>query len=188
MYWEMRKMYLPKEFDQLEYFRIQQDHRVSGYPKFADPSILTHIEPHQHVYCESVKQQSTLGNVTLPFMDRPVFIISKELKSLFSAYQEGAEFFPFFTKDVDGKGLPYYVFHPLILNCLSEEAEYLSGKRDVKKLLLDRNKIRSNKVFQVGGIITRYLIVDLEILELMLYNGIFPFLFMPASLSGQVEV
>jgi len=172
----------------MEYFHIQQDHRVSGHPKFANPSILTHIESHQHVYCESVKQQSTLGDVTLPFIDHPVFIISKELKSLFSEYQEGAGFFPFFTKGIDGKGVPYYVFRPLILDCLSKEAALSSGKRDVKKLLLDRDKIGSHKVFQVGGILARYLIVDLEILEIMLYSGVQPFVFSPALLSAREEV
>ena len=172
----------------MQYFRIQQDNRDSSHPKFADPSILTQIESQKHVYCKCIKQTSAIGNVTLPFMDRPVFILSKELKSIFSAYQEGSKFFPFFTKDIDGKGLPYYVFRPLILSCLSKEAEFTSGNRDVKKLILDQCKIGSHKIFQVGGLKERYLIVDLEILELMLYSAIYPFLFTPALLSVQEEV
>jgi len=171
----------------MEYFRIQQDHRVSSHPEFVNASVLTNIESQQYVYCKSVEPQSMIGYVTLPFMTRPTFIISKELKELFSAYQEGSEFFPFFTKDVAGKGLPYYVFRPLILDCLSDETEIIAG-RSVKKLVLDQSKIGHNKIFQVGGLLERFLIVDLEILELMLYSGIHPFLFMPTLLSSPKEV
>jgi len=171
----------------MEYFRIRQDHRVSSHPQFLDTAILTNIETQQYVYCKSAKQQSALGYVVLPFMERPVFVISKELKALFAAYQEGSEFYPFFTKDIDGKGLPYYVFRPLVLDCLAEETEFLPNK-EIKKIVLDQGKVGSHKVFQIGGVLGRYLIVDLEILELMLYSGIYPFLYTPVLLSAREVV
>jgi len=171
----------------MEYFHLQQDHRVE-HPQFINPSVLTNIESQKSVSCKSAKPKSAVGYATRAFIERPTFIISKELKDLFSAYQEGSQFFHFFTNDINGKALSYYVFRPLILDCLSEETEFHPGKRGIKKLVLDQSKIGSHKVFQVGGILGRYLIVDLEILELALYNGIRPFLFTPVLLSAQKEV
>ena len=171
----------------MEYFHIQQDHRVS-HPEFVNSSVLTNIESQQYVSCKSAKPKYSLGYTTRPFIEQPTFIISKELKDLFSAYQEGTQFFPFFTNDINGKGLPYYVFRPLVLDCLSEETEFLPNKSGIRKLVLEQSKIGSHKVFQIGGILGRYLIVDLEILELMLYNGIRPVLFTPVLLSAREEV
>ena len=171
----------------MEYFHIKQDHRVSSYPQFVNSSILLDIESRQHVYCEAAKRKFKSGYIALPFMEHPAFIISKELKSLFDAYQEHSLFFPFFTKDIEGEGLPYYVFRPFILDCLSEETAFLPNK-GVKKLVLNREKIGFNKVFQVGGLLGRYLIVDLEILELMLYNGIYPFVYTSVLLSRREGV
>jgi len=96
--------------------------------------------------------------------------------------------FSFFTNDIDGKSLPYYVFRPLVLDCLEEETEFHLNKRDIKRIVLDRSKVGSHKVFQIGGVMSRYLIVDLEILELALYGGIRPFLFTPVLLSAREEV
>lgn len=171
----------------MEYFRIQQDHRVS-HPEFVNSSVLTNIELQNYVVCKSKRPESALGYATRAFIERPTFIISKELKDIFSAYQEGSQFFPFFTNDIDGKGLPYYVFRPLVLDCLAEETEFHLNKRDIKKIVLDQSKVGSHKIFQIGGVMGRYLIVDLEILELALYGGIRPFLFTPVLLSAREEI
>jgi len=171
----------------MEYFRIQQDHRVE-HPKFLNPSILNNIELEKYVSCKSDISKNVMGYTTRALIEHPTFIVAKELKDLFSAYQEGAQFFPFFTNDIDGKGLPYYVFRPLILDCLAEETEFTPNKSSIKKIVLDQSKIGSHKIFQIGGVLGRYLIVDLEILELALYNGIRPFLFTPVLLSEKKEV
>ena len=170
----------------MEYFHIKQDHRVSDHPKFANASVLKEIGTQKYVHCKSKNQKGSFGYVALPFMESPVFIVSKELKALFSAYQEGSAFYPFYTTDIDGKGLPYYVFRPLILDCLSDETEHLP-MAGLKKIVLDKQKVGSHKVFQIGGVLGRYLIVDLEILEVMLYNGIYPVLFEPVGLSHRGE-
>jgi len=163
------------------FYRIKQDNRVSNFLKFVDTTSLTQIESQKCVYCRSEKS-SPVDHVSLPFMDKPVFIISKDLKNLFNAYQEGGRFFPFFTKDINGIGLPLYVFHPFVANCLADETEYYKNKL-VKTIILDKRRIGSNKIFQVGGVKERYLVVDMEILELMLYNGIYPFSYEPVPLS-----
>ena len=181
------------EKNDMEYFRIEQERGISSYPQINSTLLPACDEPNKRVFSRSSSKQSRENYIVLPFIEMPkgsefIFIISKELKKLFSAYQEGGQYLPFFTTDIEGKGLPYYVFYPLVLECLSDETEF-NIDESVNKLVLSVEKIGNNKIFQVGGIKRRpYLIVDLEILELMLYNGEYPFVYTPVLLSTQKEV
>ena len=176
----------------MEYFRIEQEQRVSSYPQINSSILPTVKEPNPRVFSKSTAKQSRINYIVLPFIEiirlhEHFLVISKELKQIFSAYQEGGQYLPFFTTDIDGKGLPYYAFYPFVLDCLSEEAEF-DRPIGVKKLVLNPEKIGSHKIFQVGGLIGRpHLIVDLEILELMLYSGEYPFVYTPVLLTSTEE-
>jgi hypothetical protein len=175
----------------MEYFRIEENRKGMSRPEFKMSSLPRNAKSKGQAFCKSTTSDGKMNYMTLPFMEKRAtiefaFIISKGLKKIFSAYQEGGEYFPFFTADIAGRGLPYYVFVPLVLECLSEETKF-GIRKNIEKLVLNPNKIGNNKVFQVNTAIGHYLIVELEILELMLYNGEYPFTYTPVLLSTEEE-
>ena len=161
----------------MEYYILAQDNLVSNYPMIKDKGIIKSVfNDAAPLYCESKQYTSTRGYVELPFIDRPCFMVSDKLREIFSCYQEGGQFRTVVLDGIDGYGVLYYFFQPFLLDCLSDQTVFYS-RMTVKELVLDERKICGNKVFQVAGLSERYLIIDLEILELMLCGGVNPIAF-----------
>lgn len=159
----------------MKYYILRQDHRISVYPKIQQSVAQRVWEGTSAMYCETV-YQSQFGYCALPLMTRPCFIISSELKRIFEFYQIGSKSRLVAINKPDGGVLFYYFYQPPILDCVSENTQY-HPDGTVKQLKLSGNKIGPHKVFQPAWLLENYLIVDMEILELMLAESIYPFLF-----------
>ncbi len=159
----------------MNYFLLRQDKRVEHYPKLKNQLPVSEIwNSKTPLFLESVPCHDATAYMALHFFEHPCFAISPELKRLFESYQEGAEFRGFVTLDVHGKGIAYFFYRPLLLDCMDSRSEFHPNKM-IKKLILNQSRIGPHKIFQVDGLLERHLIVDLEILELMLCGDFYPF-------------
>ena len=171
----------------MECYILKQDDHVSNYPRIKDTkqirNVFGDVTP---MYCETKEYSSSLGYIELPFIDKPCFIVSDEIKKIFSSYQEGGQFRTVMFSGKDGYSVLYHFYQPVLIDCLSDVTVFYS-KKTVKELVLDGSKIGANKVFQVAGLSEKYLIVDLEILEIMLCNGIYPIVFQKVAISRETN-
>lgn len=120
------------------------------------------------------KDQKRLLPFYSPTFSRPVWFISRDAYVLLKKYQIGQTFRPC----VLGNAMTmqqhiYYAFAPFELDCLSSSTLF-SSSGEVKKLVLQEDKIGCHKVFTIAGILENLLVVDFEMLEKLLCAGVYP--------------
>lgn len=162
--------------NQVKYYVLKQDYTISVFPRLASiPSIDEIWSDSSAMYCKATLYKDKIGFCPLPLMTTPCFMISPDMKRIFEAYQIGAKSRLFAIEEPNGM-LFYYFYQPPILDCVHESSQY-NPDGSVKQLVLDLEKIGPHKIFQPAWLLENYLIVDMEILELLLCDGIYPFLF-----------
>lgn len=110
----------------------------------------------------------------LPLYTYPAWLLSESAYLIISRYQINQKFKPCILgeKGTHNQDM-YYAFQSYELDCLHESSQFFPDKT-IKKMILNTTKIGNHKIFQPQGILERYLVVDLEILEKLLCAGIYP--------------
>lgn len=108
----------------------------------------------------------------LPFIERPVFMVLEKAKKIFDTYQSQIEYRDFGLGNLKIQSLKvYYFMRPPEIECLSSKTEFHKNG-DVKKIVLDLNKVGYNKVFRIQEIRENYLVASLEVVETLLYKRV----------------
>lgn len=111
----------------------------------------------------------------LPFIETPLFMVSDRMKKILEIYQNKTLYRPCALGLVKSKKVQVYWFiRPKTITCLTDEiqSQVLYSEDDI---VLEKEKIKYNKVFQIDTFSGTYFVIDEEVLEHLLRSGITEF-------------
>ena len=113
----------------------------------------------------------------LDILDRNLFLISEEMKKLFKKYVPEIIFKTIPLIDLNHERQENY-YMPIFeeIECLSEKAELNLNKTVIKKIILDKEKIKNKKIFKIKGSTKTIVVVRLDVAESLLrrnFKGIY---------------
>ncbi len=123
-------------------------------------------------YIEYQKEQEIPDVFTVP-----VVLVSSKLKKVLHMYQDNLEWkaiqvFPK-NEDMISQASPlYWIGNFKIQNCVHRDSEFYPNG-NIKKLILDKTKIKSQDIFYVGEILENYIIVSLPVAESILRRNLY---------------
>ena len=178
----------------MRYFQLKQDRRVPNVATIDAKLDMKKIwETEEGLFFPYKKNNLDMGRedvIFLPLVEFPVsvtekaFFILEETKKVFETYQTDTEYRQFGLGNLQKRDLKVYHFmKPLKIECLSEKTEF-KPNNEVEKLVLDRSKIGSHRVFQVSDLRANYLIVSLEVVEVLLSKQINEFEIIEVECEG----
>lgn len=159
----------------MKYYLIRQDKRVKNavVPQINN---LKSIWESDAPFFMPVKVRG-LGEYPyfLPLLEASVYIVSDNMKKLFEIYQNKMLYRPCALGLLEAKTIKvYWLMQPRIIDCLEDRIKdnILYSDQDI---VLCRAKIGYNKVFQIDTKVGNYLVIDEEVLESLLRDGITAF-------------
>jgi copper chaperone CopZ len=98
----------------------------------------------------------------------PVVLVSNRLKKLINIYDDREIFKCTVITDIKRKRQEVY-WLTLIdkIECVASESEFKKDKT-IKKLVLDKEKIGNKKIFRIGGIVEKIIVINEDIAESIL--------------------
>ncbi|MNJ50721.1 hypothetical protein D3C77_460040 [compost metagenome] len=165
----------------MEYFQIRQDDR-------AENSIIPQLPVHRDIWKEvqpiflPAKARNSKGYIHfLPFIEKPLQMVSDPVKRIIEMYQSKMLFKPCAVGNIEQKKVEVYWFmKPRVIECLHGDTMYYPDGT-LKEIYLSEAKIGFNKVFQVDCKRGEYLIIDSEVLERLFREGIHAFKITPVK-------
>ncbi|EKQ53193.1 MULTISPECIES: DUF1629 domain-containing protein [unclassified Clostridium] len=105
----------------------------------------------------------------LDILDRNLFLISEKMKKIIEKYDPGILFKTVPLIDLKHKKQGNY-YMPIFedIECLSEKAELNLNKTVVKKIILDKEKIKGKKIFRIKESSKALIVVRLDVAESLL--------------------
>ncbi|WP_297430465.1 hypothetical protein [Clostridium sp.] len=105
----------------------------------------------------------------LDILDRNLFLISEKMKEIIGKYDLGILFKTIPLIDLPHKRQENY-YMPIFeeIECLSENAELNLNKTVVKKIILDKEKIKGKKIFKIKESSKTLIVVRLDVAESLL--------------------
>jgi hypothetical protein len=105
----------------------------------------------------------------LDILDRNLFLISEEMKKIIEKYDSGILFKTIPLIDLLHKRQGNY-YMPIFeeIECLSEKAELNLNKTVVKKIILDKEKIKGKKIFKIKESSKTLVVLRLDVAESLL--------------------
>jgi len=101
-------------------------------------------------------------------IDTPVFLVSDTVKKLFQIYDDSLLFkCTVLANGAEGNQFIYWLTLMDELDCISPNTEF-DKSGSLKKLVLDKSKVQSRRVFQVGGIREKLIVINQDIAESLL--------------------
>lgn len=169
----------------MHFYQIKQsgDMQIKFLEKVDENSLFLENEP-----ISSIVKNCPSKEYLIPFFEvssllTKYFIVSLEMKNILESFQPALLSHPCAVQCENGKGAGYYIIRPPKINCVHTDTVMRAS--DVKKLVIDLTKIGSEKVFTVGGILAQYLICDLDVLETLLYNKVYPIVFNKVQVNDE---
>lgn len=159
----------------MDYFRLQQLPTKGNYlcPKF-DYDNKKFWQSNQPILCHYQIEDQNLP--TLPIYDQPTLLVSTHIQKILQDFQSNIGYRPlYYGHEHSCKG---FIMRLPKLDCLHETTMFHKNGW-LKTPILDPSKIGANKAFSIAGIVEEYFIVDLEIIEHILYTKTTQFLFEP---------
>lgn len=159
----------------MDYFRVQQLPTTSNYlcPKF-DYEEKKFWNTDQPILCNYREEDQSLP--TLPLYDQPTLIVSTQIQKILQNFQSNLAYRPlYYGHEHSCKG---FIMRLPKLECLHHTTVFYKNGW-LKTPVLDRSKIGANKAFSITGIVEAYFVLDLEIMEHILYTQTTQFLFEP---------
>lgn len=162
----------------MEYFQMSQDKTI---PNAVEPvGVLKVIEK------DMIKQQNFSKSDEIPvqfeikdndsteyidFIEFPVPLVSDRMKNILCKYDDRTFFKPIFLADIKRSRQDiYWLMVPGKIDCLSQKSEMdLNGA--MKRIVIDYEKVRYNKIFTIKGIVENIIIVRLDVAESILRRG-----------------
>lgn len=159
----------------MEHFLLKQDEAYTNAPVLMD--VFNKIDVRNINLLNSHKiDDIVIFNVKcdeetefLDILDRKLFLISEEMKKIIEKYDPGIIFKTIPLIDLfHEKQENYYL--PIFeeIECLGENAELNLNKTVVKKIILDKEKIKGKKIFKVKESEKNLIVVRLDVAESLL--------------------
>ncbi|MBC2580555.1 imm11 family protein [Clostridium sp. DJ247] len=159
----------------MEYFVIYQDKRIENA---AEPiGILKEISKDM-LNKEGTKHMDELpiqfdikeksSSEYIDFIEKPVPLVSDNLKKLLQKYDKKIFFKPIVLCDrKQEKQDLYWLMVPDSIDCLSDKSEF-NKDGTLKRLVIDKKKVGNFKIFKVNGIMEDLMLVRLDAAESIL--------------------
>lgn len=155
----------------MEYFIIKQDKDMRRCAHLESwVNTLKHTNPFRYLRLATTETRimfvaDDVYNEYPDFIQRPFPLIKKELKNMLSRYQPNIFFENMVLVEKElGKQQVYCRMVVPEINCASPKSERQYGK--LKKIVLDRKKVGSQRIFQVEG--DNRVIMRLDVVESIL--------------------
>lgn len=118
---------------------------------------------------ELILIRSDLETVYTDIISRPIFLMSEKAKDVVHMYEPNTIWKELVLLDKDNTRVTRY-FLPVFeeIDCLSKYAVFNLDHSEIKKIVLNRSKIKDSSIFQVAGIKKQYIIGNLDIVESLL--------------------
>mgnify|MGYP001852611942 CR=1 FL=1 len=100
-------------------------------------------------------------------ISNPNFFVSEKVKGVINKYDNKIKFKQVILLDVLGAEAEVY-YLPLLkfINCLSEESEIVGNT--IKRCVIKKDIIKEEKIFRIGDVNKRYIVVRLDLAESIL--------------------
>jgi hypothetical protein len=158
----------------MEYFILTQDSRING-PRL--PKELIDLVPRKITTTQKDKQVTEPLAFSLydsqdweysAIIDRPVYLVNTGVKNILEKYDRNIKSTPVMFNDVEKmKQHLYWLTEIRAVDCVAEESVF-NPDRTIRKLVLDKKKIRDIPVFRIGNILEEYVVVRLDVAESLL--------------------
>jgi len=159
----------------MDYFLLKQDEEYTNAPRLMD--VFKNMDVRNinllnaHKIEEIVIFNVKCDNETefLDIIDRNLFLISEEMKKIIEKYDSEIIFKTIPLIDLPhGRQENYYM--PIFeeIDCLSESSEFNLNKTVVKKIVLDKEKIKNKKIFKIKESSKILIVARLDVAESLL--------------------
>ncbi|MNJ41522.1 hypothetical protein D3C77_364480 [compost metagenome] len=169
------------------YYLIQDDTRVAHkiYPThFTNLKLPFEKMPPVQI-CEV---NAVPSSEYVDWMLQPAMLVSDRLKRILEKYNLYARFKSLYLIDKTNDQQSLYWFSKIPrIESLSELTEFNPHDQSLKKLVLDRAKVKGNHIFKIKGIRESYCIISEDVAESLLRRGINGFLLIKIALN-ELEV
>lgn len=162
----------------MDYFLLKQDEEYTNVPTLID--VFNKIDVRNINLLKADKiEDIVIFNVKceddtefLDILDRNLFLISEELKKLIEKYDLGILFKTIPLIDLSHERQENY-YMPIFeeIECLNEKAELNLNKTVVKRIVLDKGKIKGKKIFKIKESSKTLVVVRLDVAESLLRRG-----------------
>ncbi|NFR85745.1 hypothetical protein FDE85_02885 [Clostridium botulinum] len=159
----------------MDYFLLKQDEEYTNAPMLMD--VFKNIDVRNinllnaHKIDDIVILNVKCNDETefLDILDRNLFLISKEMKKIIKKYDSEILFKTIPLIDLPHERQENY-YMPIFeeIECLSEKAELNLNKTVVKKIILDKEKIRNKKIFKIKESSKTLVVIRLDVAESLL--------------------
>lgn len=181
----------------MDYFWVRQDKRYIFTPEITNVRDI--VLKRGDVAIENDKKIADV-NVALAspqrktdfvdILDSQLFLIRDRVKEVLEMYEPAMIFkMVCILSNFTGEYGNYYMPICQKVDCLSGKSVTTPDKSQVKQLVLNSNKIKSQSIFQVAGVKTDVMVIRLDVLESLLRRKITAFQFdqieMEANESGR---
>ncbi|NFL34372.1 hypothetical protein FDB64_04660 [Clostridium botulinum] len=159
----------------MDYFLLKQDEEYTNAPMLMD--VFKNIDVRNinllnaHKIDDIVILNVKCNDETefLDILDRTLFLISKEMKKIIKKYDSEILFKTIPLIDLSHERQENY-YMPIFeeIECLSEKSELNLNKTVVKKIILDKEKIRNKKIFKIKESSKTLVVIRLDVAESLL--------------------
>lgn len=167
----------------MDYFLLKQDKRYTNTPKLMDVFNKIDIRNINLLNAHKIEDM-IIFNIKcneetefLDILDTQLFLISEDMKKIIEKYNVDIIFKIIPLIDLSHERQENY-YLPIIeeLNCLSEKSEFNLYKTEIKKIILNSEKIKWKKIFKIKESSKTLIVVRLDVAESLLrreYKGIY---------------
>ena len=159
----------------MDYFLLKQDERYTNTPMLMD--VFKNIDVRNINLLNAHKiEEMIIFNVKcdeetkfLDMLDRNLFLISEDMKKIMEKYNPQIIFKSIPLIDLEHERQENY-YLPIIeeLDCLSENSEFNLNRTIVKKIILDKEKIKGKKIFKIKESSKTLIVIRLDVAESLL--------------------
>ena len=122
---------------------------------------------------EQINDMTTLyfecgeDGVMQDFYTYPIYLVSAKMKKVIQSYEENVIFKPCsLTNITHDMHEMYYLMIVSKIDCISDKTEYSHDR--IKKLVIDGQKTKDRRIFEISTRLNTYLIVTLDLAESIL--------------------
>ncbi|MCW3791437.1 hypothetical protein OM416_07590 [Paenibacillus sp. LS1] len=158
----------------MEYFMISQDRNLDEHLisfeglKSATRTLEITTDQSQELKDLTVVFVHGENKIVPDFIDRPVVLVSDELKKVMEMHDDNIMFkCAVLTNVVEETQLTYWLILVDRLDCLSSLSEYDPWGRPTR-IVIDKHKAAGHAVFRIAGIDDKRLIINLDVTESVL--------------------
>ena len=159
----------------MDYFLLKQDEEYTNTPvlmevfKGIDVRNINLLNAHKIDDILIFNVKCNENTEFLDILDRNLFLISEKMKKIIEKYDPGILLKTIPLIDLHQKKQENY-YMPIFeeIKCLSEKAELNLNKTVVKKIILDKEKIKGKKIFKIKESEKTLVVVRLDVAESLL--------------------